>query len=136
MNVSPPRLSLCLQELYYPGPKVHRPPLAWDSTAVQQLCRNTIKDDRKEQGSSSPLKFCLWLGWVVHSTHSATFLGVLKRMMAAPSHPRPAPLQLMTSTVCKPSNDPGLFEEDNVKVTPVHPLCITTADEQVFKHLG
>ena len=41
-------LHLHLQELDYPALKVRRPPLDWDFTAVSQLYRNTIKEDRKE----------------------------------------------------------------------------------------
>lgn len=50
MSVALPLLSLHLhfQELYDPTLEVRCPPLDWDFTAVQQLYRNTIKEDRKE----------------------------------------------------------------------------------------
>ena len=50
MSVALPLLSLHLhfQESYDPTLEVCRPPLDWDFTAVQQLYRNTIKEDRKE----------------------------------------------------------------------------------------
>lgn len=71
---------------------------------------------------------------IVPTLQQDTFLGFLRRIMTALPHlPCPTPLKLAKSIVCRPSNDLGLSEEDNVKVRPIlHSIL----QQQVSKSLS
>lgn len=58
----------------------------------------------------------------MHNTtpQQESFLDFLRRMMTAFPHlPGPELLKLAKSIVCSSSDDPCLFEEDNVKARPI-----------------